>query len=76
MRSARPEPPVLTLQGWFDDPGAALNTYATLKNPRHLILGPWNHHLRNSSPFARWHGAGFDLRGEILRFFDHYSITI
>jgi putative CocE/NonD family hydrolase len=64
--------PVLILQGWFDDPGAGVKTYARLKNPRHLILGPWNHYLQNASPFAGWHGSGFDPRGEILRFFDHY----
>jgi putative CocE/NonD family hydrolase len=64
--------PVLILQGWFDDPGAAVKTYSRLTNPRHMILGPWNHYLQNASPFARWHGSGFDLGAEILRFFDHY----
>jgi predicted acyl esterase len=64
--------PMLILQGWFDDPGAAVKTYSRLTNPRHLILGPWNHYLQNGSPFARWHGSGFNLGAEILRFFDHY----
>lgn len=66
--------PVLILQGWFDDPDAAVKTFVRLTNPKRLILGPWNHYiyLQNASPFAGWHGSGFDLRAEVLRFFDHY----
>jgi uncharacterized protein len=64
--------PLLIVQGWFDDPGAGLKSYAALTNPRHLILGPWNHYVQNASPFAAWHGSGYELQGDILRFFDHY----
>lgn len=68
---------VLSVSGWMDGAGymnGAISRYLTLKdNPRHLLLGPWDHGARiNVSPWRKGVEAQFPLLGEVLRFFDHY----
>jgi uncharacterized protein len=68
---------VYAVSGWMDGAGyanAAIARFLTMRdNPRHLLLGPWEHGARvNASP---WRGAvepEFALLGEVLRFFDEY----
>jgi uncharacterized protein len=68
---------VLTVSGWMDGAGymnGAIARYLTLKdNPRHLLVGPWDHGARiNASPWRKRVEAQFSLLAEVLRFFDHY----
>src|SRR5579872_796438 len=55
----RPDVAILSVSGWLDGAGymnGAISRYLTLKdNPRHLLLGPWDHGARvNGSP---WRGS-------------------
>lgn len=68
---------VLSVSGWMDGGGymnGAISRYLTLsKNPRHLLLGPWDHGARiDISPWRTTQMADFPWLAEILRFFDHY----
>lgn len=68
---------VLAVSGWMDGAGymnGAISRFLTLKNnPRHLLLGPWDHGARiNVSPWRAAVEAQFPVLGEVLRFFDHY----
>jgi putative CocE/NonD family hydrolase len=67
---------VLSLSGWFDVAysHAAIKRHLSLDDPRHrLVLGPWMHGaMLNASPHAADRHARFDLRGELLRFFDQH----
>ena len=75
--SVRPDVAVLSVSGWMDGAGymnGAIARFLTLKdNPRHLLLGPWDHGARiDVSPWRKTVEPGFPLLGEVLRFFDHY----
>jgi putative CocE/NonD family hydrolase len=49
--------------GWYDDlREQGLVTYANLVNDKHIVIGPWGH----------CRSEGFDLRSEMLRFFDQH----
>lgn len=68
---------VLSVSGWYDGAGyanGAISRYLTLAdNPRHLLLGPWDHGARiDISPWRTAVEPGFPLLGEVLRFFDTY----
>lgn len=68
---------VLSVSGWYDGAGyanGAISRYLTLQdNPRHLLLGPWDHGARSDiSPWRRKAAADFPVLGEVLRFFDTY----
>ena len=68
---------VLSVSGWMDGAGftnGAIARYLSLPdNPRHLLVGPWDHGARtNVSPWRTGESAGFPVLGEVLRFFDHY----
>lgn len=68
---------ILSVSGWLDGAGyanGAIARHLTLKdNPRHLLLGPWDHGARcNVSPWRSGEEAEFSLLAEVLRFFDHY----
>ncbi|CAM4352968.1 Xaa-Pro dipeptidyl-peptidase C-terminal domain-containing protein [Bordetella tumbae] len=70
---------VLSVSGWMDGGGymnGAISRYLTLsKNPRHLLLGPWDHGARiDISPWRTTQMADFPWLAEILRFFDHYLL--
>ncbi|MGE6915498.1 CocE/NonD family hydrolase [Achromobacter kerstersii] len=70
---------VLSVSGWMDGGGymnGAISRYLTLsKNPRHLLLGPWDHGARiDVSPWRTAQMADFPWLAEILRFFDHYLL--
>jgi putative CocE/NonD family hydrolase len=56
----------------------AISRYLTLaNNPRHLLLGPWDHGARiDISPWRRAVEPDFPLLGEVLRFFDTYLMNL
>ncbi len=61
--------------GWYDGAyqRSAIEKYLTLKNPKKLIIGPWDHGGRqNISPANPSHDPGFDHDAEMLRFFDYH----
>jgi putative CocE/NonD family hydrolase len=72
---------VLSVSGWMDGAGymnAAISRYLTLdKNPRHLMLGPWDHGARiDVSPWRVQEMAEPVWLAEALRFFDHYLLGL
>ncbi|CAN7621226.1 CocE/NonD family hydrolase [Bosea sp. LjRoot9] len=77
----RPDVAVLSVSGWLDGAGymnGAVSRHLTLKdNPRHLLLGPWDHGARiDISPWRKGVEADFPLLGEVLRFFDTYLLGL
>ena len=72
---------VLSVSGWMDGAGymnGAISRYLTLaKNPRHLMLGPWDHGARiDVSPWRETMMAEPVWLAEVLRFFDHYLLGL
>ncbi|MBC3421423.1 CocE/NonD family hydrolase [Pseudomonas wayambapalatensis] len=68
---------IYSVSGWMDGTGymnGAISRFLTLsENPKHLLLGPWDHGARiNVSPWRLEETAQFGLMPELLRFFDHY----
>jgi len=77
----RPDVAILSVSGWLDGAGymnGAISRYLTKSdNPRHLLLGPWDHGARiDISPWRRAVEPDFPLLGEILRFFDTYLMGL
>jgi putative CocE/NonD family hydrolase len=77
----RPDVAILSVSGWRDGAGymnGAISRHLTLKdNPRHLLLGPWDHGARiDVSPWRKSVEAAFPLLGEVLRFFDTYLMGL
>ncbi|KWV58673.1 hydrolase [Bradyrhizobium macuxiense] len=77
----RPDVAILSVSGWFDGAGymnGAISRYLTkTDNPRHLLLGPWDHGARiDVSPWRRVVEPEFPLLGEVLRFFDTYLMGL
>lgn len=77
----RPEVAILSVSGWLDGAGyanGAIARFLTLdRNPRHLLLGPWDHGARvEVSPWRRSDQPGPTLLAELLRFFDTYLMTL
>ncbi|PRD40784.1 hydrolase [Phyllobacterium phragmitis] len=77
----KPDVAVLSVSGWRDGAGymnGAISRFLTLKdNPRHLLLGPWDHGARiDVSPWRMTEEADFPLLGEVLRFFDNYLMGL
>lgn len=74
-----PEVAVLCVSGWTDGAGyanSAVARFLTLeRNPRHLLLGPWDHGARcNTSPWRGRIEPEFALLAEVTRFFDEYLL--
>jgi len=72
---------ILSISGWLDGAGymnGAIARYLTkIDNPRHLLLGPWDHGARiDISPWRVTVEPDFPLLGEILRFFDTYLMGL
>jgi len=70
---------VLSVSGWMDGAGymnAAISRFLTLSdNPRHLLLGPWDHGARiDISPWRKEEMAEALWLPEVLRFFDYYLL--
>jgi putative CocE/NonD family hydrolase len=72
---------IYSVSGWMDGAGyanGALERYLTLSsNPRHLLLGPWDHGAR--SHVSPWNPNGLPDESwwyDILRFFDEYLLGI
>lgn len=68
---------VLSVSGWMDGAGyanGAIARFLNLKdNPRHLLLGPWDHGARiDVSPWRADETPVFPWMAEVLRFFDTY----
>jgi uncharacterized protein len=77
----RPDVAVYCVSGWMDGAGyanAALARYLTMAgNPRHLLIGPWDHGARvNTSPWRRGVAPEFPLMAELTRFFDEYLMGL
>ncbi|WP_407156224.1 CocE/NonD family hydrolase [Bradyrhizobium sp. STM 3557] len=75
----RPDVAILSVSGWYDGAGyanGAIARHLTMAdNPRHLLLGPWDHGARiDVSPWRKSVEPTFPLLGEILRFFDTYLL--
>lgn len=75
----RPDVAILSVSGWYDGAGyanGAIARHLTMTdNPRHLLLGPWDHGARiDISPWRKSVEPTFPLLGEILRFFDTYLL--
>ncbi|WP_298124505.1 CocE/NonD family hydrolase [Brevundimonas sp.] len=65
--------PVYAVTGWFDGTyaNASAKRFNTLGRPGdRLIIGPWDHALHNISPWSGGQVTGFDLFGELLKFFE------
>jgi uncharacterized protein len=70
---------ILSVSGWLDGAGymnGAISRYLTLKdNPRHLLLGAWDHGARvDGSPWRTSAEVAFPWLAEVLRFFDTYLL--
>ncbi|MBT9386754.1 CocE/NonD family hydrolase [Pseudooceanicola sp. CBS1P-1] len=68
---------ILSVSGWMDGAGyanGAIARFLTLdRNPRHLVLGPWDHGARiDVSPWRKDETPDFPVLGCVLRFFDTY----
>lgn len=68
---------ILSMSGWMDGAGyanGAIARFLTLdRNPRHLVLGPWDHGARiDVSPWRVAEDPSFSVVGCVLRFFDTY----
>lgn len=73
----RPDVAILSVSGWMDGAGytnGAVSRFLTLdRNPRHLLLGPWDHGARiDVSPWRDAETPRSSYLGDLLRFFDHY----
>lgn len=73
----RPDVAILSVSGWMDGAGymnGAISRFLTLdRNPRHLLLGPWDHGARiDVSPWRKAQEPSFSYLPEVLRFFDCY----
>jgi putative CocE/NonD family hydrolase len=73
----RPDVAVYAVSGWMDGAGyanSAIARYLTMAgNPRHLLIGPWDHGARvNVSPWRAAQTPEFPLLAELTRFFDEY----
>lgn len=59
--------------GWFDGTyaNAMIKRFKTYPRGRsRLLLGPWDHHFFNISPWSSGGPSRFDLLGELLKFVD------
>ena len=70
---------IFSMSGWMDGAGyanAAIARWLTLaKNPRHLLLGPWDHGAWiNTSPWRAAEAPEFPLMAAVTRFFDEYLL--
>lgn len=72
---------IYSVSGWMDGAGysnGAISRFLVQnENPRHLMLGPWDHGARTD--ISPWRESSFpdDLWVfEILRFFDHYLMEL
>lgn len=72
---------ILSMSGWMDGAGyanGAIARFLTLdKNPRHLVIGPWDHGARiDVSPWRSAEEPSFSILGCTLRFFDTYLMNM
>jgi hypothetical protein len=66
---------IYRIGGWYDGALARGSLDASLNtdNTRKVLIGPWDHGpAANASPFAASKVVDFDMRAEMLRFFDYY----
>ncbi|TVR82115.1 MAG: CocE/NonD family hydrolase [Chitinophagaceae bacterium] len=66
---------IYRLSGYFDGAlaNSAVKGYLSLSNPGKMILGPWRHgSQKNKSPHRSSLEMEFDVKQEMLRFFDYH----
>ncbi|AXS40082.1 CocE/NonD family hydrolase [Breoghania sp. L-A4] len=78
-KGIREDVAILSISGWLDGAGyanGAIARHLTLsRNPRHLVLGPWDHGARiDVSPWRKDEAPDFPVLGCVLRFFDTYLL--
>lgn len=66
---------IYRIGGWYDGALArgSLDASQNTPNTRKVLIGPWDHGpAANASPFAASKNVDFDIKAEMLRFFDYY----
>ena len=66
---------IYRIDGWWDGglSKSAVYGYLTTPNTKRLTIGPWDHGpAQNVSPFNESAEVTFNIKAEMLRFFDHY----
>ena len=67
--------PIYRIGGWYDGALARSSLDASLNtdNTRKVLIGAWDHGPQNNvSPFTLSKKVNFQIKKEMLRFFDHY----
>ncbi|MBX2903696.1 MAG: CocE/NonD family hydrolase [Chitinophagales bacterium] len=67
--------PIYRIGGWYDGAlqKSLLDGMQNTKNTQKVLLGPWDHGPQNNvSPFAPSKAVDFNIKLEMLRFFDYY----
>lgn len=66
---------IYRIDGWYDGAlsKSVIEGYLNTSNTERVLLGPWDHGPHdNASPFSDTKEVTFDVKAEMLRFFDHY----
>ncbi len=67
--------PIYRISGWYDGglANSAIKGYLATKNSQKLLIGPWDHGpVQHISPFRSNNEMNFDVKAEMLRFFDFH----
>lgn len=67
--------PIYRIDGWYDGGLAkgAIDGWLNTSNTKKVLIGPWDHGPHgNVSPWAASQKVGFNVKLEMLRFFDRY----
>jgi uncharacterized protein len=68
--------PTYSYSGWFDGayPNGSIKRFMNVPNPgSKMVLGPWPHDgFEHVNPSGKTKTSGFDMVGEIIRFFDFH----
>ena len=67
--------PIFRIGGWYDGvlQKSCIEGYMNTSNTKRVMIGPWDHGPHyNVSPYAISKEIDFNVRAEILRFFDFY----
>jgi uncharacterized protein len=67
--------PIFRIGGWYDGVLAksCIEGFLNTENTKRVMIGPWDHGpADNASPFSPTKEITFNIRAEMLRFFDFY----
>lgn len=67
--------PMFRISGWYDAAlvNSAIKGYWNTTNTQRVLIGPWDHGPQeNISPFVKKNKLKFDVKSEMLRFFDFH----